>query len=214
MEFTLGFCGGVGMCYAISTSSWPDKGKASSRGNIAALLTIFLIIPLFNFFFAFGEEKLTRLANQLSISNLESFIATQQQWGYAFMVVFTLTACLIWTRQKNSSLLPLFGLLFSLYYLLFGFIVKGIFYQSFDLHNSSLAYPFILLLAVGLWWTNRNKDTRPFFRAEQSESIQQGLYILSGLLILILAISAISIHAHEGLGTYHERFWRKISLIW
>lgn len=208
MEFTLGFCGGIGMTYAITTSSWPNKGKPSKPGNIAAILTVFLFIPLINFSFAFTEKKLTRIAESVNITALESFISLQQNWGLALVILLTILSVYLWLNKKTQgSRLHMSYILYSLtlFYLLFGFIVKGIFYLPFDLHNSSLSYPVILLIAVGIGWKNRN-DSDSFFVAEKQESWNQGMALLGMLMAVLVVIAFISIHSHDGIGNFHERF--------
>lgn len=211
MEFTLGLCGGIGMAYAILTATWPDKGKTSGPGNIAALLALFFVIPLTNFDAAFSSEKLGKLAERLAISAVEPFVSTQQTWGWIAMLLFTGLAFVCW-RIPILSKIPspkwaVSGLLFSLslYYLFFSFLVKGIFYEAMSLGNSVMAYLPILLLTYFLWISGK-EDVNPFPESDTRESWQQGLVIVCVLLVLIALISFISIHAHDGLGKYHERF--------
>ena len=211
MEFTLGFCGGAAMAYGVHTSKWADKGAASANGNLAALLTVFFAIPLTNFSAAFSTDKLSRLATAVEAANPESFMQIQRILGGTFMLLFTLSAFLLWPDKKERKkglpehVVP--GLLFtlSLYYILFAFIVKGIFYQPLDIGNSVMTYIPLLLVSVAIWWGHRQA---PVFRYDTTvvESWQRG-WNIAGLLILAIVIFAfISINAHDGLSGFQERF--------
>ena len=211
MEFTLGFCGGASMAFAVLTSSWPDKGKASPNGNITALVALFFAIPLTNFVAAFSTDKLSRLATTVEAANPDAFMQIQRILGGMFMLLFTLLAFLLWPDKKTqekgmpASTIPMLLFALSLFYILFSFVVKGIFYQPFDIGNSVMTYIPLLLIAVAIWWGHRNEatiSTNPL----PLESWQRGWMIAGGLVLAIILFALISISVHDGTGSFQERF--------
>jgi len=211
MEFTLGFCGGGAMAYAIHTSLWPNKGKASLNNNLAALLVLFFFIPLTNYASAFSEKKITQLAERLSITDVEALVGHQQ--GVALFLIFAFSALILflWVRghkQKNilsekADVMVLLGL--SLFYLLFDFLQQGLFFEAPGLSSTKATYIPIYLIALGIWFYTKNKEPSRL-QASQKESLRTGFLIFGALLLVIIVISFISIQSHAGIPGYHERF--------
>lgn len=207
MEFTLGFCGGTGMAYAIITGNWPDKKAASTTGNIAALLAVFLFIPVTNFVAAFSSEKLSRLAERLEVVQVESFISSHQNLGIITMILFSSLSIYLWfiLRKKTAFTIPILLFTLSLYYILFGHIIKGWFFAPFDFGNSISTYLPILFIAFGIWWFHRDKSAE-IAPVDHEKTGKKEVMLLGGLLVVILLIAFVSIHSHDGIGGYHERF--------
>ena len=211
MEFTLGFCGGLGMVYGINSNSWPENTPISHSGNWAALISIAVAIPLVNYFAGFSEEKLNRLATAMELASPESFISFQHVFAQSLILGFGVVMGVLWRRNLNrvqSSSLHLAGLLFSLslYYILFSFILKGFFYEPVSLGNSLTLYIPILVLAFSI---ERSVGNTHFSMptAGSPQKIEQKFALgVAGLFLVILIISYLSIHAHEGLGGAQVRF--------
>lgn len=213
MEFTLGFCGGVGMAYAVRTIRWPETAKPSRSANWLALFFIFVFIPLTNFITTFEVEKLKRLAESLNQAEVSSFIATQWTLGLLIALLFAVSTAVLWRRYEHqpdktsSFIVPFLTFGISLYYLLFGYLVKGFFYRPFSFAHSDTLYVPVLLIAAG-WWRlqGRSNVVMELEPANNGLSWKKGAILLAGLLIVILVITAISTNAHDGLNGMHERF--------
>ena len=67
MEFTLGFCGGLGMAYAVITRDWPETVKPSKVANWLAVLFVVLAIPLTNLIEAFHIKRMLNLGESLKM---------------------------------------------------------------------------------------------------------------------------------------------------
>ncbi len=212
MEFTLGFCGGLGMTYAIATSKWQEHVTPSKSGNRLAILVVFFAIPLINYTSQFNEEKLSKLAESLGIVNIGQFIFIQELLGWIVIVLFTLSAILIWKRienqdiSKNKLMVPFLLYANSLYYIIFGYIIKGLFYKTPSLKYSDTLYVPILLLAFTLWFFNRNEEMKVVEGDLKQESWLHWVLLVSGLLVVIVIITLISITIQQGLGGSHMRF--------
>ncbi len=212
MEFTLGFCGGLGMTYAIATSRWQQHVTPSKSGNRLAILVVFFAIPFINFISQFEDEKLSRLAESLTITNINQFIFFQDLMGWIIMALFTLGAILIWKGIENQDvsksklMVPFLLYANSLYYIIFGYIIKGIFYKTPSLKYSDTLYVPILLLAFALWFFNRNKEMKAVEGDLKQESWKHWALLISGLLVVIVIITLISINIQQSLGGSHIRF--------
>ena len=213
MEFTLGFCGGLGMAYAVVTREWPDSVAPSKTGNWLALIFVFAAIPLTNFFSAFHTEAFIRVAEGLKMSNPELHAELQFLFGWIIMLVFLIYGIVVWRRaQRHESSLtslyiPFLSFGISLYYMLFGFVRKSMFYYGFSLKHSDTLYIPIFLIPVVMWFFNRRKESSELSVEEPvHETWKRWGIILGGLLLIIVLITLISINSHDGLGKYHERF--------
>jgi hypothetical protein len=213
MEFSLGFCGGLGMAYAVRTTSWPEAIKPSGSANWPALTFIFLAIPLTNFITTFEIEKLNRLAESLNRGDVSNFVTAQRMLGLLIILLFATAAAVLWRRYERRpekgavTILPALTFGISLYYLLFGYLVKGFFYRPFSFAHSDTLYVPVLLIAAG-WWRlwGRSNVVMELEPANGGLSWKKGAVLLAALWIVILVITAISINAHEGLNGMHERF--------
>lgn len=213
MEFTLGFCGGLGMAYSVQTTRWPESAKPSRGANRLALAFVFLAIPLTNFITTFETEKLNRLAESLNRVEVANFVTTQRTLGLLIAILFAATAAVLWRRYERrpeksaAAIVPALTFGISLYYLLFGYLVKGFFYRPFSFAHSDTLYVPVLLIAAGWWrlWGRSSGVTGPG-PASDGLSWKRGAVLLAALWIVILVIAAISINAHEGLNGMHERF--------
>jgi len=212
MEFTLGLCGGAGMAYGIAKSTWPQQVKISKKSNWFALLFVFLFIPFINYAEAFNVSRITGLAESLSISGISGFVATQKILAGIILILFVSLAIFIWKRFESlnqasgSLLIPLLFISNTMYYLLFSYLRKGMFYKSISLKYSDTLYLPILISVFLLWYFNRKKDTDISQSEYISESWKRWGLIICGLLILIVLITSISISIHDGMQGSHERF--------
>ena len=146
MEFTLGFCGGLGMAYAVLSTEWPKQRANSHSGNWLALFFVFLIIPFINFTAAFETGKLSRLVNEYSIADADSFQLRQKLIAVVTILVFSFAAAMIWQnfrkKEKWAARSTAIFLFFSIasFYTLFSYYIKGVFLRPFSFKHSETAY--------------------------------------------------------------------------
>jgi hypothetical protein len=212
MEFTLGFCGGLGMAYAVVTYKWPESMKPSKSANWLALVFLLLAIPLTNYIEAFKMETLVHLAENLNVANPQQFANTQIFLGLIVIAIFLILGVYIWqyTQGKEGNLLnraiPILLFAYSLYYTIFGFIIKGFFYRTVSIkHSDSLYIPIILVVFI-LWLVNYRKDFDFPTGSPISESWKRWGIIIVILLLMIVIITSISIFVNQDVIKVQERF--------
>ncbi|KAA3610585.1 MAG: hypothetical protein DWQ05_21435 [Calditrichaeota bacterium] len=212
MEFTLGFCGGLGLAYAVATQDWPEKAMPSKTSNWYALFLVIFLIPLINFIEAMKIEYFTKMAPTWGVVDTGNFAATQLWFGIITIAIFTSTGIFMWKRAQLGAsnlvdrLIPVSLFAYSFYYTFFGFIRNGLFYKGFELKYSDTLYFPILLIALIIWiWGQRQKssDDAP---VSSDESWKTWAILLTLIGIVLIIITLISINMHDGLAGYHERF--------
>lgn len=213
MEFTLGFCGGLGMAYAVSTTRWPEKAAKPSRiANWIALGFLTILLPWANYVNALESEKLANLAKGLGIEDISQFVSSQLMLGLAIFVVVAMGSFANWKwheKRGDRSLLRLGSFVlfaYTLYYVVYGFLVKGFFYRSLSVGESDAWYLPILFLAALLWYlSGRGK-----IEAKQTQEVRflgSGFVALGAMMIVTLAIIAFATTTlHDGKISFHERF--------
>ncbi|HHH50437.1 MAG TPA: hypothetical protein ENK52_05625 [Saprospiraceae bacterium] len=212
MEFTLGFCGGLGMAYAVKTSNWKTSLKPSKTANWLALLFVFFAVPATNYITSFDKKHLTQLAANLKIQNVEQFVKNQQLIVALVLLFFVIASISQWKafqkqdKHENSPIAVylLFGI--SFYYILFAYLLHGLFLKPIDLYHSESLYVPILLMIFALWFFQKDKKENVSKHIKVKESWRTWAIIGVGLLLVILIMTSISINAHEGLGGMHNRF--------
>jgi len=212
MEFSLGFCGGLGMAYAVLSSDWPRAAAPSKTANGLALILIVAAIPLTNFIVQFEPGKLLKLAESMNLSHAEMFVRTQNLFGWILMAACTLAALLAWRRFRDDVeilyrlVVPLFLFFYGLYYTLFGHIVKGFFYRPYSLRHSDALYLPVLVLTVLFWLLIRKKEPPlPLIRPPK-ESAGRWTTVFAILIVIVVLVALISINSHADMGGAHERF--------
>ncbi len=212
MEFTLGFSGGLAMAYAVSTTKWPAAAKPSRVTNWIALLFITWLLPWSNYVNAFEGEKLMRLAEGLGIKDRFQFVSSQQTLGLAMLVLVGIAASINWLwheQRDDKSLLRLGSFVlfaYTLYYVIYGFIVKGFFYRYISIENSDTMYLPILFAAAIIWlWTGRGRVAAETGQNERFLGI--GFAVLGAMVVTaIIAVTAATQTIHDGKISFHERF--------
>ena len=212
MEFTLGFCGGLGLVYAVVTRDWPESVKPSKTANWLAVLFVILAIPLTNLIDAFHHERMLNLAKSLGELNPEAFASNQPLAGLVLLVVFFFIAIMVWLRAQNGKmdyiriLTPLALFVYAGYYLVYGFLVKGFFYRSLSIGDSDALYLPVLLLALAIWFINRKKEIKLPLPGVREESAKYWVLLVSVLILVLIIITFVSINSHAGIPGFQERF--------
>ena len=132
--------------------------KPSRIANWIALVFVTLLLPWANYVNAFESEKLMRLANGLGIEDAGAIrLSISRRWGCVILTVVAIGACINWKwheKRNDQSLLRLGSFVlfaYTLYYVVFGFIVKGFFYRGLSIGSSDTMYLPVLLMAAVVW---------------------------------------------------------------
>lgn len=213
MEFTLGFCGGLALAWAVATSEWTETRTPSRSGNWLGLLFLFLLIPLINFIEAMKIERFEKLADGLGINDPHTYAVSQAWFGFVLLIIFLTLAVFLWKKSDNTkepgTLINIVAGLFfslSLFYLLDGYIVKGMFYSGLQLGDSSTAYLPIFIAALILFFFGRRLKIPEIIPVTEEESWKKWAILFAGVVIVLLLIAFISVNMHDGTLKFHERF--------
>ena len=212
MEFTLGFCGGLGMAYAVSTCSWPQGAKPSRIANWIGLVFLTLLLPWSNYVNAFEGEKLTRLAQGLGVTDSARFVAYQQTLGLGILALVAIGACINWKWHENRgdrSLRRLGSFVlfaYTLYYVLYGFIVKGFFYRGLSIGSSDTLY-LPILLAAAMVWLLTGRGQLEGVSTQEARTLGKNFIAVGAVVVAaIVAAAALTVAIHDGEIRFHERF--------
>ncbi len=212
MEFTLGFCGGLGMIYAIYTYQWPESLAPSRRANWLALIFLFVLIPLINIQQTFEPGKFHEMAAKIGYQP-EAFATIQTILALFIQVVLLISGLFAWFRwQKKRRWLirggiPLFLLGYSLWYLLYSHLVKGSFYLGFKGQPEQITYWVILLIAAIIWIIEqRNWAGFDFKAIKTAENWKRWGWILTGWGLILLMLTLIAINSHGEMPNAQVRF--------
>ena len=209
MEFTLGFCGGTGMAYAVSTGTWPKPLHRSKRQNLVALLIIFLIFPFINFVEGFTKEYFYQeLPERLGIENIEGFIHVNMSMLWLLIILAVTIAIIAWKKMQKfpyqMALLLVF--IISLHYTLFSYFRNGMFYKGLHWEHSETMYLVILLAMGTTWFLNKRNEGIGDTAITRPGPSSGWIKLLVALVVVILVITAISLNIHDGLPNASKRF--------
>lgn len=205
MEFTLGAFGGLGMSYGVMKQQWPKTADVPVRQGYWGLLFLFILVPFINFTEAFSNKKLTRLAESLSLSQTEAFISNQQLWGAGIALGIILFVVLIWRgsyRSYTKVQITFFAL--ALLYVLWSYIIKGVFLGKWGIAHSESTYVPILIV-LGLLSTSRSTTTAARAVAQEGKPLRVE-WLLAALILSTLIFAWVSVQLHEGLPGAQTRF--------
>lgn len=205
MEFSLGAFGGLGMAYGIKSQDWPRTCTSTPKANILGLTFLFFLIPLINFTEAFSAKKLTRLAERFEIEHLNIFIFQQRLLGIGIAFVLILVVLRLW-YQSIEATHKTAGLFFALsfLYVIWSYIIKGVFLGNWGLAHSTSTYVPILLILGGLWYFSRTETE--YQRMKEHSMLIRTDWLFIALLSSCLIFALISIQLHEGLPGVQIRF--------
>lgn len=202
MEFTLGFCGGLTMAYAVATSHWDEEVEipCSKTSSNLALVFILLFVPITNLTSAFTPNKISRVAEMFGIQNDAGFTTLIQTLGITLLITFVALGYYLW-RQKRLDIKRasfLFMAAVASHYVLLGMLLKGFFLEIPRLNNSVSTY--LPLLVAGLWLTMRGQ----WNEIKQIALSERSLYII--LILTLFVIAWVSISINPELEKVNRRF--------
>jgi hypothetical protein len=202
MEFTLGFCGGLGMAYGVFTRSWPEGRTPSPLANGVSIVFLLTALPATNLLHAFDGEKFMKMAETLGVANPAAFASWHLSLGWLTILVFTVCGLLIW-RNLQSGVYLLFA--YSVYYTLFSHIRKGFLAGAGGVQLEQYFYWVVLIATAVIWYLIR-KQAPPFASPEPEDSWKKWTLRISAAFLIIVVATLVAINSHGELGGVQERF--------
>jgi hypothetical protein len=212
MEFTLGFCGGLGMTYAVLTVEWLEIKSPSKSANWSAWIFLIFALPIINLLHAFDTKQFIQYAEKIGHSEPGQFAQNMFILGFAIVACFTILGSFLWNifREKEEKfvnpIVPLLLFGYSIYYIIFSHIKKGFLFGAGGLQIEQYAYWGILLVTLILWLYSRKSQKIAFTPIPKLETCSRWGIVISILVIILIILTLVSINSHEGIGGFHERF--------
>lgn len=157
MEYSIGFFGGLGMCYSTLTSTWPVlEARTSSAGKVAAAIVL-IVIPFVVWDQSFNTKQLDHI---LKLGGTESLI-TVFQW--IAIITITLMAVALWRtvskKVSDYSTVQRTFVLFAGAYILLSFLLTGIAVHPVEQYLYLVNVAVILIVAARMHspFTTRNE---------------------------------------------------------
>lgn len=210
MEFTLGFCGGLGLVYGVISGEWPETAPAARKANWTGLAFLLIVIPVLNILQGMEYSSFLEMATRIGRQAPGLFATLQIVSSWVLVVVVAIPGFMIWRRlQDDPALLArrylpgfLFG--YGLLYILFSHLKKGFFYTPGQLEH--YFYWLILLGAIWIWFGSLVKPRQGWYPAAGPESWKKWGKILGLVILVLIALTLISISSHAGLPGMQTRF--------
>ncbi len=203
MEFTLGFCGGLALAYAVATTRWSDQEVQNRTANHLGWIFLFCLLPVINYAAAFTEEKLGRLGEQVVVEDLALFISSLRMAGVATLILAAGIAYFSWFRVMEEKRISQKGLILLICcaagYTVLGMWIKGFFSTPLSVNNSVLTY--LPLLIVGIWLAAKSDGLR-FYPTKRIGPLFSIIFVV----VLVIAITLISLQINLPLDNIHRRF--------
>ena len=211
MEFTLGFCGGVGAAWAVFSTEWPESHSGSRAGNWLALLFIMPGIPLVNLMMTFKVEKFIEVAEKAGWADPAGYARLQPVLGAAVTVAMALSGIVIWRlfsdnqRIRPGSLAFVFLCLQMFGYILFSHLRKSFFWGFGGLQLEQYLYWPIALAVVAIWFLFLRGRENLFGRSSL-EPLDHWLKLYGWILVAAALLALVSVNLHDGLSGARFRF--------
>lgn len=212
MEFSLGFCGGLGMAYGVFSREWPQSLSPSKISNGLAIVFLLVALPIVNIIQAFHVGRFERAAEYLGIQNVAAFAHLQTIFAYIATVIFAALGLLLYRRYARTAgemlrpFAPAMLFLYAIYYMVFGHIVKLVFYASPRFPIEHVLYWIVLIVVFCMWFVFRNTSNDRTFAPGPPETWPRWLKIIVALLVILIVLTLIAINSHGDMPGAHERF--------
>jgi hypothetical protein len=197
MEYSIGFCGGLGLAYGVFTSQWSaEENPVEKKSVLTPLLFLGLLIPFFVWDQSFnlahmdGGTPSQFIVQWVSLALVFLFAAFAMKKYYA--------AAKDLQQPADFKAVFVFFLALLIFYIIFHILISDTW-----VHGLSIEQGLYLLNLAGLI------IFLPKFFATSvpaSDSLRKQLVLL-GLIVLVLAVLAmIAIHAHGPVPNMQKRF--------
>lgn len=211
MEFTLGFCGGIGMAYAVCTWDWPESSRSNLSTTRGAWLFLLTVLPLVNFIQAFDMERLIASAQQLGLADPNRFASLQWWLGGGLILAILATTLIVFRLPPDSrpgpvSTITLFG--FTTGFVLLGHIRKAFPAAGPGEQPEQVIY-WLLLVMTGLvfWRTNRRPPSVKVLKGNAQKGKSREITTLAAAtIVLLFGLAVLLVSLHDGLPGSHLRF--------
>jgi hypothetical protein len=212
MEFTLGFFGGLGMAYGVFTRKWPQAAGPSPAANWLALLFVAFAVPATNILHAFEIDAFVEMGLRAGLSDPQAFAETQVLLGWIALGALGAPCGVVWRRlEHNGRLLaeacaPWFLIGYSVLYIAFSHLKKGLFVGAQGVQPEQYAY-WVVLVAIALLWLVRGRKEPSCWPAEKRpETARRWMAMVLAVVALIALMALVSVNLHDGLPGAHRRF--------
>jgi hypothetical protein len=199
MEYSIGFCGGAGMAYAVFTTSWPVMEPVQTRNShLVPLILLMIFVPFVVWDQSFTTEKLNALRER---GGSEHWILAVQ---YIAILSIMAMAAIAFVQAKrhdrinasDSSTIRLFFVLYLGVFTLLSFLVTGVTIHPVEQYLY-VANIIIFLVFVG-------KSEVSFSGSPERQGLQFAAF---ASIVVVLAISAmVMIQSHGELKGNQVRF--------
>lgn len=156
MEYSIGFFGGLGMCYSTLTSTWPVLEVRSWSANKVAAVLVLIVIPFVVWDQSFNPDQLDHI---IKLGGSESLI-TVFQWIAVFIIALNIV--ILWkTASKTLSDYATVRTIFIVYtgaYILLSFLQTGIAVHPVEQYLYLVNIGVILLVASRMHSPFTTKD--------------------------------------------------------
>lgn len=200
MEYTLGFCGGTAMSYAVFTSEWEELENPSPKEWVFPVAVLTLIIPNIMWQQNTGLEKMSTRILAISSDLPESLPYLIKYVPH----VLILGVAVFWIRRLTKNVEVNYKAAFGFYasffglYILLSIIITGAFFSTHRIEQ----YLYILNFAVVLYFLGRLQPT--FIPSTTSWRVFSGYLLSMVFIIALIAFVAVSSHEMDLSGTNYR----------
>lgn len=204
MEYTLGFCGGIGMAYGTFTADWSQGTPVEvPRRNWFPIVMLALVIPFIVWEQSFGTERVSKMLIPLISTNVES--ASQLTQTLAFLAITCAGLYWVFTFYfANPGSIPTYAEVRNFFlahlalYTLCSFLITGAFLSTYR----SEQYLYVVnLLIVGLLIGK----VKAVFSPQPNAPRQWGT-LLAGIVVFVAVLALIAISTHGEIKGAQVRF--------
>jgi hypothetical protein len=202
MEFTLGFCGGLGLAFGVSRQPWPKTDETSPSANRLALLLLLLPLPLINMLEAFDSKEFIQMAAGALNPNPEQAATLQYLWAILVVLLCCVAGFWFWRKSMPASLF----FMFSIYYIVFSHLKKGIFLGVGGSQWEHYAYWLIFAVMMLIYF--RAGKGSPVADDTPPAGLTWRIFFaaLAVMLVVLLVGALLSVAVHSGVPGSHTRF--------
>jgi hypothetical protein len=200
MEYTLGFCGGAAMSYAVFTSEWEELENPSSKEWVLPVTVLTLIIPNIMWQQNTGLEKMSTRILAISSDLPESLPYLIKYVPH----VLILGVAVFWIRRLTKNVEVNYKAVFGFYvssfglYILLSIIITGAIFSTYRVEQ----YLYVLNFAVVLYFLSRLQPT--FIPSTTSWRVFSGYLLSMVFIIALIAFVAVSSHEMDLSGTNYR----------